>query len=483
MKTKILILLSIIIAIIFIGAIKVDAYAYAHTAEELANALGDATYSENVVKLENDVILMYEEIFINSWEPLILDLNGFSINGVYWNIFGDLHVKNGTIKGHMSYWGTLTVENVTMNSLNGQAESFTNVKGTSTLNGITLGNLIIEKDATLVIDENDFEFGYHDYNENGHLCTNNGTIIIKNADSKFEIESGNSILNSGNIINNGTYTNNGNTLYEVIIPNLDNCRITSNHTIVSKGEKIQLSAEVNEGYILKSLTAHKLTDKNIIINMEDNSFEMPDYSVVIDVDIEAIKNIDYVKITGATMPKVGNVPVTSGLKVPDSANYKIVNAVWGTWSKEIGPLGSFKPIKTNDKFEKGKTYALQVILHSLDEYTSFEGTEATINGLKCAGLIDYIDSESVCLDKAIYYLTFDELEENYVINNTDVENNNIHNEENNDEIEDKDITEIDKENDINNPQTGDNIVLFIGLLVVSIIGIAVSKRLNNMNKK
>ena len=39
-----------------------------------------------------------------------------------------------------------------------------------------MGNLTIEQDATLVIDDY-FEFGYHDYNENGHLLTNNGTIF------------------------------------------------------------------------------------------------------------------------------------------------------------------------------------------------------------------------------------------------------------------------------------------------------------------
>jgi len=574
MKTKILILLSIIIAIIFIGGIKVEAYSSVSKVEDLANALGDATYSEDVVKLEKDVQLTGEEIFIHSSiSDLTLDLNGFSINGIYFSVFSDLHVKNGMIKGEIMYWGNLTVEDATIRHLNGQAESFTNVKGTSTLNGITLGNLIIENDATLVIDENDFEFGYHDYNENGHLCTNNGTIIIKDADSEFEIEAGNNILNNGNIINNGSYINNANTVYEIIIPNLDSCEITSNTRIASKGEIIELTVEPKAGYVLQSVLAYKSTDKNIVVQMENNSFLMPDYNVSINVDAEAIKRIDNVEITGATIPKVGNVPVISGLKVPDSAQYKIVNAVWGTWSNEIGPLDSFEPIKINDKFIKGKTYALQVTLHSLDRYTSFENADGIINGIKCTGLIGYIDCESVCLDKAVYYLTFNELIENYFLNNTDNqkyiysdsnplvfeidisssaiaeisidgkllngkglivdqnfidttkitlsdefvkslsfglhtikfvfnngseaettftildssktddEDNIIETEKNNnknDELTNNTIKNAENKetNDkINNPQTGDNILLFIGILAISVIGIFVTRKL------
>jgi len=420
MKTKILILLSVIIAIMFIGTIKVEAYSRVGTAEELANSLGNATYSENIVKLQSDVISETKEIVMDTFgDGIVLDLNGFSISDVYFRVFGDLHVKNGILEGSIMYWGDLIVENATTRNLNGQAESFTTVKGTSTLSGITLGNLIIEKNATLVVDSHDFEFGYHDYNENGHLCTNNGTILIKDADSEFKIESGNNILNNGNIINNGNYINNANTVYEIIIPKLDCCTITSSTMIAVKGEKIELTIEPNEGYVVKSVSAHKSTDKNIVIDMNGNSFIMPDYNVSINVECEIIKNIESVQITGATMPKVGSTPVTNGLKVPESANYKIISAIWGTWSKEIGPLDSFEAINVNNKFEKGKTYALQVILHSLDKYTSFEKAMATINGIECSGLLGYIDSESVCIDKATYYITFDELIENYFLNNTD----------------------------------------------------------------
>lgn len=170
--------------------------------------------------------------------------------------------------------------------MNGQAESFTNVKGTSILSGITLGNTTIEKDATLVVDERDFEFGYHDYNENGHLLTNNGTILIKNTDSEFKIEQGNTIINNGTIENNGTYINEGKTKYEIIIENIPGCEITSNVTIAEEGEKIQLTTELKEGYTFKGYKAYKIDDKNTVVKIEDNSFIMPEYAVVIEAIVE-----------------------------------------------------------------------------------------------------------------------------------------------------------------------------------------------------
>lgn len=119
MKTKILMFLMIAIAIISIGTINVEGnnHASVSNAEELANVL-EATYNGNVVTLQKDVDLFggqYGEpmmLHIMASEEIILDLNGFSIEGVEIRLFSNLHVKNGTInRASISYWDTLTIEN------------------------------------------------------------------------------------------------------------------------------------------------------------------------------------------------------------------------------------------------------------------------------------------------------------------------------------------------------------------------------------
>jgi len=119
MKTKILMFLMIVIAIMFIGAINVEGnnHASVSNAEQLANVL-DATYNGNVVTLQKDMDLIggqYGEpmmLHIMASEEITLDLNGFSIEGVEIRLFSNLHVKNGTIdRASISYWETLTIEN------------------------------------------------------------------------------------------------------------------------------------------------------------------------------------------------------------------------------------------------------------------------------------------------------------------------------------------------------------------------------------
>jgi len=445
MKTKILMFLIIFIAIIFIGIVNVQAYSMSSvgTAQELAEVLGDATYNGNVVTLENNVMFSEKEIHFWDFDEITLDLNGFCLSGADFTVFANLYIKNGTIEGNLSYWKTLTLENATIKRLNGQAESFTNIKGTSTLNGITLGNLIIEKDATLVVDSSDFEFGYHDYNENGHLCTNNGTILIKDADSEFKIEEGNNLLNNGNIINNGTYINNANSVYQIIIPDLDNCKITSNLTIASKGEKIELTIEPNEGYILQEVSAYKSTDKNINVQMENNSFVMPDYNVTIESTL-----------------------ISEQYDLLEGENNKFT-------------LKSDKELifKTNGKYKLFNGIKVDDKLISKDNYIAEEGS--TIITLKNT----YLNSLAVGKHKLeILYNNGTVVTSNFEILQELIEKDETLNEQEKDEIIDDEIIEEvetpkipQQEEKDETPKTGNsryyNIYMYVCALIISVIGI------------
>lgn len=67
----------------------------------------------------------------------------------------------------------------------------------------------------------------------------------------------------------------------ITIAETTNGKVTASHTSAAKDEQITLTVEPNSGYVLESLVAYNSTDESIKVEIENNSFAMPDYDVTI----------------------------------------------------------------------------------------------------------------------------------------------------------------------------------------------------------
>ena len=318
MKKKSLFFTMILMAIVFISMPKVEALNI-DTPEALASYLNATKTGDTITLNENATIGNTDYVYINS--DLIIDLNGYTLTT---NPFAPIAIstnaiiKNGTINGGVAYWETLTIENATITELDGQAQSSTIIKGITTLNESTNGNMTIENGATLIVNSNDFRFKYHDNNLNGHLLTNNGTILIKDNNSVFTIDSGNNILNNGIILNNGTFTNNG-TLASAstgrIVNNprkIEKLAMTNGSIdafyYVGENDTATLTIEPNTGYRLKNGTLKVMKGDMVEVpltkvNDTTYTFTMPSADVTVFAEFEkipytiTINNVDNATIT------------------------------------------------------------------------------------------------------------------------------------------------------------------------------------------
>ena len=67
----------------------------------------------------------------------------------------------------------------------------------------------------------------------------------------------------------------------ITIAETTNGKVTASHTSAAKDEQITLTVEPDSGYVLESLVAYNSTDESIKVEIENNSFTMPDYDVTV----------------------------------------------------------------------------------------------------------------------------------------------------------------------------------------------------------
>ncbi len=136
-----------------------------------------------------------------------------------------------------------------------------------------------------------------------------------------------------------------------------------------KGKAYQLSVDISnsEGYEFAEnviVEAYGIRER-VYYNAYDYIHYTRDFSFR--------KVIEKVEISGFKEPKVNDKIVSDGLKTEANANYEIANAVWNSLGNALG---------TNETFEKGKLYHLQVSLLAKDGYEFSENVEVFLNGEK-----------------------------------------------------------------------------------------------------
>ena len=406
MKKKLLFLTILFIAMVFIGMPKVEALDI-NTLEELASYL-NATLDGDTITLTGGKTIEDADGF-RIFNDFTIDLNGHTLTNNSTEpirIESNASIKNGTINGSVSYWKTLTIENATITELDGKSQSSTIIKGIATINGYTNGNITIENGATLIIDSNDFRFGYHDYNHNGHLLTNNGTILIKDSNSVFTIDSGNNILNNGTIANYGTFTNNGtlasastsrilNNPYKLEKLAMTNGNIESDIYYSLGNETITLTINPKTGYMLKNGTLKVMNGQTEVqlTEVDDTiyTFTMPSADVTVFAEFEKIPyTITVNNVEGATINPNGVIDVVYGdnkeITIKANAGYKLKSVKVNDIPQTL-PLTNNKVTLTNIQENKTITVVVEKIPYTITINNTIGGTitadklSATINDI------------------------------------------------------------------------------------------------------
>lgn len=228
------------------------------------------------------------------------------------------------------------------------------------------------------------------------------------------------------------------TKYNIRIKESEYGKIESNVDIAEKGTNIELTITPNQNYKVKKINVYKEDDKNVTVEVTDNSFVMPEYSVVVDVEFERIYNIKYSLI---------NLTSNGSLETDGLSDYKttiIPNSSYKLLDTVVIKVGETYLLNENYKYDK--TTGNIVIF----KYSISDDIEIIATGIK---------EDNIITDK-------EEIKDD-INKDEDINNDKINKEEiNNDVI--KDVNNINKENEIN-PQTSDNMVIYILIGLISFV--------------
>ena len=201
------------------------------------------------------------------------------------------------------------------------------------------------------------------------------------------------------------------TKHNITINNSEFGKIESNVDSETKGTNIELTITPNQNYKVKKINVYKDDDKDVIVEVTDNSFVMPEYSVIVDVEFERIYNIKYSLI---------NLTSNGSLEIDGLSDYK---------TKLIYNTGYKLPDTIAIKI--GESYLSK-------EYYTYDKTTGNI-----------VISKSAITDD-IEIIATGIKEDNITINKEEINN------------------DISKENEIN-PQTSDNIIIYILIGLISFV--------------
>ena len=134
------------------------------------------------------------------------------------------------------------------------------------------------------------------------------------------------------------------TKHNITINNSEFGKIESNVDSAEKGTNIELTITPNQNYKVKKINVYKDGDSNITVEVTDNSFVMPEYSVIVDVEFERIYNIKYslinltsngsLEIDGLSDYKTKLISNT-GYKLPDTIAIKVGESYLSKRSKSL----------------------------------------------------------------------------------------------------------------------------------------------------
>ena len=200
------------------------------------------------------------------------------------------------------------------------------------------------------------------------------------------------------------------TKHNIRINNSEFGKIESNVDSAEKGTNIGLTITPNQNYKVKKINVYKDDDKNVTVEVTDNSFVMPEYSVIVDVEFERIYNIKYSLI---------NLTSNGSLETDGLSDYKTT----------ITPNSSYK-LPDTVVIKVGESYLS-------NEYYTYD---------KATG--DIVISKSSITDDIEIIATG--IKEEIVKDKENISNNNLNNKE-------------------ENPQTNDNIVIYILIGLISFV--------------
>lgn len=220
--------------------------------------------------------------------------------------------------------------------------------------------------------------------------------------------------------------------YNITINNIKNGKIESSVDSAEKGTNIELTITPNQNYKVKKINVYKEDDPNVTVEVTNNSFIMPEYSVVVDVEFERVYSIKYSLI---------NLTSNGSLELDGSTDYKT-------------------KIISNQGYKLPDTIAIKIGGSYLsNEYYTYDKTTGDIVILKNV-IKDDIEIIATGIKEEI------------------IEDNINKDEENKEDISNNDVN---KENE-SNPQTNDSIILYSLIGLISLIGIVISnmylKRMN-----
>ena len=188
-------------------------------------------------------------------------------------------------------------------------------------------------------------------------------------------------------------------------------KIESNVDSAEKGTNIEITITPNQNYKVKKINVYKDDDKDVTVEVTDNSFVMPEYSVIVDVEFERIYNIKYSLI---------NLTSNGSLETDGLSDYKTI----------ITPNSSYK-LPDTIAIKIGESYLS-------NEYYTYDKTTGNI-----------IISKSAITDD-IEIIATGIKEDNIITDKEEINN------------------DISKENEIN-PQTSDNIIIYILIGLISFV--------------
>lgn len=97
----------------------------------------------------------------------------------------------------------------------------------------------------------------------------------------------------------------------ITIAETTNGKVTASHTSAAKDEQITLTVEPDSEYVLESLVAYNSTDESIKVEIENNSFAMPDYDVTIKATFTQ-KQVDFLENEPVQEPNVKDTTPKTG---------------------------------------------------------------------------------------------------------------------------------------------------------------------------
>lgn len=214
-----------------------------------------------------------------------------------------------------------------------------------------------------------------------------------------------------------------NISYNITINNSENGKVESNVDSATKDTNIKLTITPNQNYKVKKINVYKEGDENVIVDVTDNSFVMPEYSVVVDVEFERVYSVKYSLI---------NLTSNGSLEIDGLSDYK---------TKLISNTGYKLPDTIAIKV--GESYLS-------NEYYIYDKTTGDIVILKSA-ITDNIE---------------------IIATGIKIENNDVPKDETNIDNKEEVIIEKEESKDNNlesNPQTSDNIILYILIGIMSFV--------------